>query len=285
VLARFSQICDQEMPGTTERLLAAGCGSTDYLEGLPPTIADRAPRAGDDLLRLVTARRPVIESVVAAMAAGTPGVSVRRGVRVAGLLAGRSVIPGVPHAAGVRTVAGDEIRADLVIDATGRSTPSADWLVELGGRAPPVESTEFGYVYYTRHFTGPSKPPLPGRNVTAQGTFSVITIHGDTDTWSVTLFAATGDTPLKALRDNDCFNRVVAACPLQAHWLDGRPVTDVPPMAGVVDRYRRFVVDDQPVITGFAAVGDAWACTNQWSPARATGPDDGQVRRGGEPGR
>ena len=33
-------------------------------------------------------------------------------------------------------------------------------------------------------------------------------------------------------------------------------------MAGILDRYRRFVVDEQPVATGFAAVGDAWACTN-----------------------
>lgn len=33
-------------------------------------------------------------------------------------------------------------------------------------------------------------------------------------------------------------------------------------MAGIVDRYRRFVVDGAPVATGFAAVGDAWACTN-----------------------
>lgn len=33
-------------------------------------------------------------------------------------------------------------------------------------------------------------------------------------------------------------------------------------MAGVLDRCRRFVIDDQPVVTGFAAVGDAWACTN-----------------------
>jgi len=30
----------------------------------------------------------------------------------------------------------------------------------------------------------------------------------------------------------------------------------------VLDRYRRFVVDGRPVATGFAAVGDAWACTN-----------------------
>jgi flavin-dependent dehydrogenase len=33
-------------------------------------------------------------------------------------------------------------------------------------------------------------------------------------------------------------------------------------MGGILDRYRRFVVDDEPVIVGVAAVGDAWACTN-----------------------
>jgi len=49
---------------------------------------------------------------------------------------------------------------------------------------------------------------------------------------------------------------------MQAHWLDGEPLTPVLPMAGIIDRYRRFVVDGQPVVTGFAAVGDAWVCTN-----------------------
>jgi 2-polyprenyl-6-methoxyphenol hydroxylase-like FAD-dependent oxidoreductase len=33
-------------------------------------------------------------------------------------------------------------------------------------------------------------------------------------------------------------------------------------IAGIEDRYRRFVVDDKPVVTGMLAVGDAWACTN-----------------------
>jgi 2-polyprenyl-6-methoxyphenol hydroxylase-like FAD-dependent oxidoreductase len=94
------------------------------------------------------------------------------------------------------------------------------------------------------------------------GSFSILTLLGDNDTWSVTMFGPTRDTPLKSLRDPDRFNRVVAACPLQAHWLDGDPITDVLPMAGVVDSYRRFVVDGRPVVTGFAAVGDAWACTN-----------------------
>ena len=52
------------------------------------------------------------------------------------------------------------------------------------------------------------------------------------------------------------------ACPLHAHWLDGEPMTDVLPMSGVVDRYRRFVSNGNPIATGFVAVADAWACTN-----------------------
>jgi flavin-dependent dehydrogenase len=47
-----------------------------------------------------------------------------------------------------------------------------------------------------------------------------------------------------------------------AHWIDGKPLSDVIPMAGAMDRYRRFVLDGEPIVTGLAAVGDAWACTN-----------------------
>jgi hypothetical protein len=49
---------------------------------------------------------------------------------------------------------------------------------------------------------------------------------------------------------------------MQQHWLDGEPISDVLTMAGIMDRHRRFVVDDRPVATGVCAVGDAWACTN-----------------------
>jgi len=91
---------------------------------------------------------------------------------------------------------------------------------------------------------------------------SLLTLDSDNDTWSVTVFGTTGDAPLKALRNADCFTRVVRACPLHAHWLDGEPLTRVLAMAGVIDRIHRYTVDGRPLVTGFAAVGDAWACTN-----------------------
>lgn len=262
VFARFRQICDQEMPGLTERLLAAGCVWVDYLENLPPLVSDRSAQAGDEELRFVTGRRPVVESVVAAAAEEAPGVSVRRGVRVRQLLAGASAIPGTPHVSGVVTEAGEQLRADLVIDAMGRRTPAMEWLAQLGAQQPQIESEDRGFVYYTRYFTGTNRLRRRAPALCPIGSFSVLTLEGDNDTWSITLFGITGDAALKALRDPDCFTRVVQACPLHAHWLDGTPITGVLSMAGILDRYHRFAIDGQPVVSGYAAVGDAWACTN-----------------------
>jgi 2-polyprenyl-6-methoxyphenol hydroxylase-like FAD-dependent oxidoreductase len=262
LLTRCRQVYDQELPGMSQRMLDNGCTRVDYLDPLPPTLTDRARRPGDDALQLVTGRRPVVEAVVAAAAEQDPVVEVRRGVRVADLLAGPSAIAGVPHVVGVRTTAGERIPADLVVDATGRRTRSGAWLAGIG--APPALETskDRGFVYYTRYFSGPRRPARRARPLTPLGSISLLTLDGDNDTWSVTVFGLSGDAPLKALRDPDTFTAVVSAYPMHAQWLDGSPISDVVAMAGILDRYHRFVVDGQPVVTGFAAVGDAWACTN-----------------------
>jgi 2-polyprenyl-6-methoxyphenol hydroxylase-like FAD-dependent oxidoreductase len=274
LFARFRQVCDEELPGLTERLLAAGCVWVDPLESVPPGISDLAPRPGDEALRFVTGRRPVAECVTAAAAEEQPGVVIRRGVRVTELTGGLTAIPGIPHVSGVRTSTGEKLRADLVVDAMGRRSPSAKMLAALGARAPYEQAEDSGFTYYTRYFTGPSRPAARGPWLMPLGTISLLTLAGDNDTWSVTVFTSSGDAPVKALRDAECFTRVVRACPLQAHWLDGRPITAVMPMAGVLDRYRRFVVDGAPIVTGLAAVGDAWACTN---PSAGRGVSVGMV--------
>ena len=169
---------------------------------------------------------------------------------------------GVALGGGGRTSAGLELRADLVVDATGRRSRGAGLLTALGARPPYTEAETSGFAYYTRYFTGPSQPPMRGPVLMPLGTISLLTLYGDNGTWSVTIYASSKDAPAKALRDADTFGRVIGACPLQAHWLDGRPVTGVLPMGGITDRYHRCVVDGAPVATGFAAIGDAWACTN-----------------------
>jgi 2-polyprenyl-6-methoxyphenol hydroxylase-like FAD-dependent oxidoreductase len=262
LLTRFRRVCDQELPGLNRRLQGAGCVTIDYLQQMPRSITDRRPRPGDEHCWAVTGRRPVVESVVAAAALEHRGVEIRRGVRVAGLCTGANVVPGVPHVSGVRTADGSRLQADLVVDAMGRRTPSADWLSTVGAAVPAAEELDRGFVYYTRYFTGPDRPKRRGPPLQPMGSVSLLTLESDNDTWSVTLFGLTGDAPLKNLRKADTFTRVVSACPRVAHWLDGRPITEVVAMAGILDRCRRFAVDGRPAVTGFAAVGDSWACTN-----------------------
>ncbi len=169
---------------------------------------------------------------------------------------------GAPHVTGVRTTEGYELGADLVVDAMGRRTTLAQWLVAAGGRRPHTESEDCGFVYHTRYFRGRAVPRLLGPPVAEIGTISLLTIPGDNGTWSVTVWGSSDDVALKRLREPERFTAVVRACPLQARWVDAEPITDVMVMAGIMDRYRRFVVEGRPVATGVAAVGDAWACTN-----------------------
>jgi 2-polyprenyl-6-methoxyphenol hydroxylase-like FAD-dependent oxidoreductase len=257
------RVLEAEMADIQEALVREGAVKYDLSDPLPPSLTDRTPRPFDAELWTYTGRRPVVERVFAEAANREPQVTVKRGVRVAQLLGGTraSAFKNTPHVIGVRTADGQELRADLVVDASGRQSRSPTWLEAIGARPPFEEGADSGFAYYTRYFRG-TLPERRAGGLTPIGSISVLTLPGDNGTWSVTVFSAAGDQPLKQLRHSEQWTNTVRACPLHAHWLDGEPITEVLAMAGIVDRYRRFVVDDAPVATGFAALADAWACTN-----------------------
>ena len=255
-------VLEEELPDVLDALEAAGGLRFDPLCLMPPTITDRSPRDGDERFKTVTARRPVIEQVLSSAADAESGLRVHRGIRIRGVVT--HVHRGIPHVSGVRTDAGEEFRADLVVDAMGRRSQLPSWLEEAGARPIREEVEDSGFIYYSRYFRSRNgeRPQYVAPLLTPMGTFSLLTLQCDNDTWSVTIFMSAGDTPLKRLRDPAPWTALVAACPRHAHWLDGEPITGVIAMAGVTDRYRRFAVDGHPVATGIAAVGDAAACTN-----------------------
>lgn len=254
-------ILEGELPDVQDALCRAGASRYDLLNPLPPSLGDRSPRPIDEQLWTFTARRPVGEWVFANAAHNEPRVTVRRGIQMTELLAGPSAVAGTPHVNGVRTADGEELRADLVIDASGRQSRSSRWLSAIGARPPYEEQSDSGFTYYTRYFSG-TEPVKMGPGLAPLGTISILTLPGDNGTWSVTIFAASGDAPLKGLRHEDRWTNTVRACPLHAHWLNGEPITGILAMGGIVDRYRSFVFSGAPVVTGFVAMADAWACTN-----------------------
>jgi 2-polyprenyl-6-methoxyphenol hydroxylase-like FAD-dependent oxidoreductase len=255
-------VLEDELPDVLFALEGAGGLRFDPLCLMPPLITDRAPREGDERFKTLTARRPVLEQVLSRAADAEPGLRIRRGVSVQGLVVDQH--NGVPHVAGVRTDDGEQLRADLVVDAMGRRSQLPRWLARAGTRAIHEEVESSGFVYYTRYFRSRdgARPEYKAPFLTAVGTFSLLTLPCDNHTWSVTVFTSAGDAPLKRLRHPDLWTAVVSACPRHAHWLDGEPISGVLAMGGVTNRYRRLTAGNRPVATGIATVGDASACTN-----------------------
>src|SRR5690348_5075443 len=263
MLPRWRELMERELPEVLGEVRGAGGPRLNLLAMLPEP--RRGPlRDGDERFETVTARRPVLEAAVAAAAGRVPGVAVRRGVAVTGLLADPPAPGRATRIRGVLAAGGQALRADLVVDCCGRRSPLGSWLAAIGAPRPAEEREDCGFVYYGRHFrsrTG-ELPQAEANMLQHYDSVSVLTLPGDNGTWSVVLTTAIRDRRLRALRDPDRWDAALARYQLAAPWLDGEPITGVDAMAALEDQHRRLVVDGSPVATGVVAVGDAWACTN-----------------------
>ena len=166
------------------------------MTGIPDAI-DGGHRDGDDRYEMLSGRRAVVERAVASVAEQTPGLTVRRGVAVAGLVCGAEAIVGVPHVTGVQTTDGEQLRADLVIDCSGRRSALPTWLEGIGARRPEEQLDDSGFIYLGRHFrSGDGQLPASlGPGLQAFGSISVLTLPADNGCWSVTLVARSATGP------------------------------------------------------------------------------------------
>jgi hypothetical protein len=191
--ARVRHVLDAELPDVRDGLVAAEAVVVDPMERLPPAIADRQPRPGDDRWISLSARRPTTELAFARAAASQPGLEVHRGIVVEGLET--RARNGSVHVTGVRTDAGDVAEADLVVDAMGRRSPLPRWLRDAGAGPIQEESEDCGFVYYTRYFRaldGACPEPCTGTLLTPIGSFSILTLPSDRRTWGVTIYPSLG---------------------------------------------------------------------------------------------
>jgi len=263
-LSRYREIVEAELPAVVAAVERDGAVRFNPMAGIPDAMTG-GHRDGDDRYEMLSGRRAVVERAVASVAEQTPGLTVRRGVAVAGLVCGAEAIAGVPHVTGVQTTDGEQLRADLVIDCSGRRSALPTWLEGIGARRPEEQLDDSGFIYLGRHFrSGDGQLPASlGPGLQAFGSISVLTLPADNGCWSVTLVARSGDRALLGLKDIDRWTSVVSALPTVAHWIDADPIEDrIVTMSKIEDRHRDLRPDGTPVATGVVAVSDAWACTN-----------------------
>jgi len=261
---RFRELLAVELPEALDEAMALGAMSYEVLRLVPEEMIG-GYRESDARFTSLAARRPVLETALARVCDRTPGLEVRRGVAVSGLVTDGAVAEGVPHVVGVRTDGGEELRGDLVIDAAGRRSALPAMLTDVGARAVEEEVEDSGFLYYGRHFRGADGtiPPLLCGLLMPWGTISTLTLPADNGTYGLGFITSAKDSALRSLKDPEVWMRTWREYPLVAHWAEGEPLSDqVDVMAKIEDRHRSFVVDGVPVATGVLAVGDSWACTN-----------------------
>jgi 2-polyprenyl-6-methoxyphenol hydroxylase-like FAD-dependent oxidoreductase len=116
IMARCRELLLERLPDVAGRLLAAGAAEAPLWTQMPESLPVRTARPGDVRLTSLATRRSTVDCVLRRAVLAEPGIALRGGVRVTGLMAaaGRP-----PHVTGVRTGHGD-LRADPEVVAATR---------------------------------------------------------------------------------------------------------------------------------------------------------------------
>lgn len=248
-LPRGRKVLRRLAPDVLGALRSAGAEEQDLARKL------RGPREpGDEDLVYLWVRRPLVEWALRRAVSLEPGVELRPGRTVAGVLAddaGRAV--------GIGLDGGEEVRADVVVDALGRYRSPHGW-----PRAPG-RPTGCGAVYYSRYFElaeGAERPVGPWL-LNPRGDLGYMgfnTFRGDNRTFAVILLVPDRDRDLRVLRHEEAWTAACSAIRPLGDMISqraARPLIDVMPMGGLANVLRTGAPGRR-----VAAVGDALCHTN-----------------------
>lgn len=148
---------DQLFPGLIAGLHERGAvpvaAPTEVLYLSPTGWRDQFPATH----RLVGASRELIDWALRQRLAEDGRVRFRTGYEVVGLLPaqGAQAIGGVTLRAQSPAARTEPLRADLVVDASGRASRASDWLEQLGYGRPTESRVESGLAYASRRYSLP----------------------------------------------------------------------------------------------------------------------------------
>ena len=159
--ARGQQALEELFPGLTAELVAAGAPAGDLLADARLYLSGHRLRRAHSGLVLLCASRPLLEGHVRARVRALPNVRLMDRCDVVGL----ATTPDGRRVTGVRVLrradgsAEELLRADLVVDASGRGSRTPAWLDALGYPRPDREQVQIRLGYATRTYRLPARRP------------------------------------------------------------------------------------------------------------------------------
>ncbi|MFD3675384.1 FAD-dependent oxidoreductase [Streptomyces sp. NPDC058613] len=252
------------LPGTMEMWLRAGA----HRVPIPNGMISLSPggwyrRCWPEAQYLISAGRDLVDWAVRTQALALPGVRLLSGAEPVRLLGTRTRVTGavIRHGDGTEEV----LEADVVIDATGRTSRAPQWLAALGVRAVPETVVDAGVTYASRRYKAPADTAgWPVINVQADarragpGTAgTILPIEGDE--WLVSLSGTRGAEPTSAEAQFTTFAGTLRS-PLIAEYLKrAEPVGPVTVARNTANRRRHY---EKARLDGFIALGDSATALN-----------------------
>jgi len=258
---RFCREMRTHAPDILDRARAAGALPFNHSTRRPG--GDSMPEDGE--LEGLYCRRPIMEGVLRRAVEAEPGIKVRAGCTVAGLLAKPSGYDGLPGVVGVRTRDGTEVRADAVVMAGGRTLPLPAWLKAIGAVTAEEVVEDCGGLYFGRYFRVLPTVEDPTRGMPPQmildlGYLGVVVSAGDNGSFCVILGPGAEDRELRVLHKAEAFMVAARSIPALAPWLAPEksvPIGRVDALGRLNNLLRRFIVADRPLALGLFVIGDA----------------------------
>ncbi|MEZ0068174.1 flavin-dependent dehydrogenase [Streptacidiphilus sp. MAP12-20] len=145
------RVLDELMPGIRAELLESGATRVLVPNGLRWLSSAGWMSEYESDAGFLSCTRPLLDDAVLRRVRSEPRITLLEGTAVVGLSGTAGSLSGVrvrPH--GQRDAQLSELSADMVVDASGRTSSLPEWLTELGCPLPPEERVDAGVAYATR---------------------------------------------------------------------------------------------------------------------------------------
>ncbi|MFK4070367.1 FAD-dependent oxidoreductase [Streptomyces sp. NPDC029674] len=165
-----ARLIEEMLPGTTDRLLAAGARRLGFPEDLVTLTGQGWQHRFPATQFALVASRPLLDLTVRQQALAAPNITVRQRTEAVELTGGGSGtrVTGVV-VRDLESGTQEILEADLVVDATGRGSRLKPWLAALGVPALQEDVVDAGVAYATRLFKAPpgATTHFPAVNIAA----------------------------------------------------------------------------------------------------------------------
>ncbi len=267
-LGLMCNLLQDNYPDLLDDFISAGALRVEFEQMIPPDLRSKySPAPGDERLWILMCRRATMETVLRRYVERQQNIDIINGTTVTGFVVDRQNSD--LNVTGLQL--GDtQFFADIVIDASGRTTKFPGWFKALGHEIEE-EKDSAEIVYFTRHYKlkpGVEEPSADGpeRPAGDLGYLKYGLFKCEDGNFSIIICVPVGETALrKAVNNATQFDEICLNIPGLQPWVRedvSLSTTDSFGFGDIHAVWRHYVQNEKPVALNFFAVGDASVRTN-----------------------